>query len=87
MNLTSLYFLCYIVITLFIYFITPKKFQWIVLLISSVIFLFYDNLHISTILQALIVLVPSYILGRKIEKHTNTKQGKKLLILGIIIKL
>ncbi len=87
MNLTSLLFLGFVIITICIYFITPKKFQWIILLISSVIFLFYDNLHINTIIQALIVLIPSYILGRKIEGHSNTKQGKKFLILGIIIIL
>ncbi len=87
MNLTSLFFLCYVFITLCIYFITPKKFQWVILLISSVIFLFYDNLHVSTILQALVVLLPSYLLGKKIEGNSNTKQGKKLLILGIVLIL
>ncbi len=87
MSLTSLVFLLFCVITVLIYFIVPKKFQWIILLIASIIFLFYDNLHIGTILQALVILIPSYILARKIEKHANTKQGRTLLTIGILIIL
>ena len=85
MNLTSFVFLAFCAITIIIYFIVPKKFQWIILLISSIIFLFYDNLHINTIIQALVVLIPSYIIGIKIEKNYNTKKAKRFLILGIII--
>ncbi len=85
MSLTSFVFIIFCFITLAIYFIVPKKFQWIVLLVSSVIFLFWDNLHISTIIQALVVLVPTYLLGRKIEEHSNTKKGKILLVFGIFI--
>ncbi len=87
MTLTSLVFTLFCVITLIIYFIIPKKFQWIVLLISSLIFLFYDNLYISTIIQALMVLIPSYILGRLIEKNYDTKKAKIYLIIGIIVIL
>ncbi len=85
MNLTSLVFLGFCAITLFIYFIIPRKLQWVVLLISSVIFLFYDNLHISTVIQALLVLVPSYIIAIKIEENYNTKKAKNFLIFGTII--
>lgn len=85
MSLTSLVFLFFCIITIFIYFIVPKKFQWIILLVSSIIFLFYDNLHISTIIQALVILVPTYILGIKIEKCKDTKESKIFLTLGIVI--
>ena len=87
MSLTSLIFLFFCIITLFIYFIVPKKIQWIVLLISSVIFLFYNNLNISTILQALVVLISTYIFGILIDKYHNTKRAKVFLILGIFIIL
>ena len=76
MSLTSLTFVFFCIITLLLYFISPKKIQWIVLLISSIIFLFYDNLSTDTVIQSLIVLIPSYILGRKL-----------LLIVGIMIIL
>ena len=87
MNLTTLTFLVFCFITILIYFIIPKKFQWVVLLISSIIFLFYDNLHISTVVQALLILIPSYIIGIQIGKNSNTKKGKIFLIAGILIIL
>ena len=87
MLLTSLVFLAFCLITLVIYFIIPKRFQWVVLLISSVIFLFYDNFTIVTVIQALVVLVTTYILGILIEKHKDTKKSKLYLILGITIIL
>ena len=87
MNLTTLVFALFCIIVLTIYFIVPKKIQWIVLLVSSFAFLFYDNLNVYTIIEALIVLIPTYILGRLIEKHKNTNKSKLFLILGITIIL
>lgn len=87
MNLTSIVFFIFLVITLLMYFIMPKRYSWCVLLISSLIFLFYDNFSINTIMQAIIVLVPSYILGILIEKNKNTNKAKIFLLLGIIIIL
>lgn len=81
MSLTSFIFFAFCFITLTIYFIVPKRFQMYVLLIASLIFLFYDNLHIETIFQALIVLLSSYINGILIEKYYNTKKAKKILII------
>ena len=57
MALTSLVFALFSIITITIYFIVPKKIQWVVLLVSSVIFLFYNNLTVGTVVQALIVLL------------------------------
>ncbi len=87
MELMSLIFLVFCIITLFIYFIVPKKLQWIVLLLTSVIFLFWDNFSIETIIQALVVLLSTYISGRLIEKHLNTKRARLFLILGILLIL
>ena len=39
MNITSFYFLCFYVIILFVYYIFPRRVQWIVLLIANFIFL------------------------------------------------
>ena len=88
MNLTSLVFLAFCIITLGIYFIAPKKFQWFILLISSIIFLFWNNLSVSTVIQALLVLLVSYIFGILIDKyHDNTTKSKIFLIIGISIIL
>ncbi len=87
MELTSFIFFMFCLLTILIYFVIPKKFQWFVLLISSIVFLFWDNFSISTVMQAIIVLIPTYILGIQIEKYSNTKKGKWLLIIGIAIIL
>ncbi len=88
MSLTSLTFLFFGLMVLLIYFVVPKKIQWVVLLVSSVIFLFYDNLNVGTVIQALVVLVPTYFLGMAIYKNKDdAKKSKRYLILGILIIL
>ena len=87
MSLTSLVFLAFSIVTLFIYFIFPKKNKWFVLVVSSVIFLFWNNLTISTLAQALLVLLSSYIFGRLIDKYHDTKKAKLFLISGILVIL
>ncbi len=87
MCLTTFTFIAFCIITLFIYFIIPKKFQWIVLLVSSVTFLFWDNFNIETIIQALIVLMSAYVFGRLIDKYYDTKKAKRFLAFGILIIL
>ena len=87
MGLTTFTFMAFCIITLFIYFIIPKKYQWIVLLISSVTFLFWDNFNIETIIQALIVLMSAYVFGRLIDKYYDTKKAKRFLAFGILIIL
>ncbi len=87
MSLISFSFLLFCIITILIYFIVPKKFQWIILLISSICFLFYKNLNIYTIIQSLIVLLSSYSFGILIEKFRNEKKSKIFLLIGIFIIL
>lgn len=87
MNLISIVFMLFCIITIIIYFIVPKKFQWIILLLSSVIFLFYNNLSINTIIQALIVLISAYVFGILINQHHDSNKSKKFLVIGIIIIL
>ena len=74
MSLTSLVFFIFCFVTLIIYFIVPKKFQWFILLLSSIIFLFYNNLNVNTIVQLLLILLPSYVFSRLIEKNYNNQK-------------
>ncbi len=83
MNLTSLVFLFFYLIIFIIYFIVPKKFQWIILSISSFIFLFYHNLSFATISQALIALLSAYLFGILIEKNLENGKSRKFLLFGI----
>ena len=87
MNLTSFSFIIFCILTFTLYFSFPKKYKWIVLSVSSLFFLFYKNVTLSTLLQALIILFVSYFIGLKLEKNKNTKTGKKYLTFGILIIL
>ncbi len=87
MNLISFTFLIFCIFTIAIYFIVPKKSQWVVLLISSVIFLFWNNLTIATLLQALLVLLSAYIFARLIEKYKDTSKAKTFMLIGVFIIL
>ncbi len=87
MNLTSFVFLAFCFITLIIYFIVPKKIQWIILLLSSLVFLFYDNFSLFTVFQALLILLVSYFGGRLIEKYRDTKKETVILLCSIAIIL
>ncbi|HIU12388.1 MAG TPA: MBOAT family protein [Candidatus Onthocola stercorigallinarum] len=87
MILTKFNFFVFLFITLILYYILPKRFQWIILLISSIFFLFYDNFKIETILFILLVIVTSYICGRLIYRYKDTKKSKIVLLIGILLIL
>ena len=87
MSLVSLKFLFFCLFVIMVYFITPKKFQWIILLLSSIFFLFYKNFSFFSVLQALIVLITSYFFAIKIYQNKSSKKSKHFLILGITIIL
>ena len=87
MSLTSIIFALFSIIAVVIYFITSKRFKWIILLISSIFFLFYDNFSLYTIMQALVVLLSSYIFGLLIDKYKNTKSSNLFFLLGVGIIL
>ncbi len=87
MILTSLTFLFFSIIVILIYFIVPKRIQWIVLLASSLTFLFYNSLTVSNIISVLIVLISAYFGAILIQKYENTKKSKIFLILTILFIL
>ncbi len=87
MILTSLTFLLFCIITILIYFLVPKKLQWFVLLLSSIFFLFYNNLRVDTLIYVLLTLMTVYICALLIDKYSNTKKSKWILIGGIVIVL
>ena len=41
MQITSFAYLCFLIISLIVYYVIPKKAQWLVLLISSLVFFLY----------------------------------------------
>lgn len=88
MSITSLTFLIFIFITLFVYYIVPKRIQWVILLLSSlffyyvcsnigIIYVFITSLSIyigCLLFENIDVSTKTYI---KNNKSTLTKEAKK----------
>lgn len=86
MGLTTIVFAIFSILTIIIYFVVPKKIQWIILLLSSMIFLFYKNVNLATIIQALLILSTTYICSLLIHKYKDNQSKSKLwLIIGILL--
>lgn len=83
MSYASIEFLLFVLVLVFIYYIFPKKYRYIVLLIGSLIFyyLFSGKYIIFIILSSII----TYFSGRLIEKYNNKK--KLILIVSILLNL
>ena len=79
MVFTSISFIYYFLPLLLIcYFVVPKKFRNIILLMFSVLFYFYGKP--KYILLMLIEVFISYVIGLFIDKYKN----KNILIIGIL---
>lgn len=76
MLFTSYEFLGFILILFVLYYIVPKRFQWILLLISS--YLFYFTANPCYLIYISVTTISIYFLGCRIEKlHTERKQYLK----------
>lgn len=82
-SITFLYY--FLPIVLVIYYISPKKFRNLILLISSMLFYFFGEPKYGIIMVLSIISI--YFHGIWIEKERNTKYKKVPLISGIIISL
>lgn len=82
-NIVSFEFLIFISIVTFIYYLFPKKNQWLILLGFSLIFYFSQSL----IYYIVITTISTYILSLIISKSNNQKKNKLLVFLGIFINL
>ena len=78
MSFISAGFLFTIMITAFIYYLMPKKYQWVVLLIMS--FAFYATYGIKYMGYIIFTIISSYIFTIKIEACVDKKNRRRLLI-------
>ena len=77
--ITFIYY--FLPITIFLYFITPRKYRNIILLLSSLIFYFYGERNPLLIIACIL----NYLFGLLIDK---SKDHKKILLgIGIILNL
>lgn len=79
MNIVSFNFLMFISIVIFLYYIYPKKHQWVILLLFSLVFYLLN----SSITYILISAIITYFSSIKLNK----KKSKLLLFLSITINL
>ncbi|MBN1646259.1 MBOAT family protein [Candidatus Woesearchaeota archaeon] len=85
MLFNSLHFLIFFPIVVAIYFTTPHKYRWILLLISS--YYFYMSWKAEYIILIMISTVIDYIAGRKIHKSRSKKRKKYFLTLSILTNI
>ena len=86
MSLVSNLFILFVAASVLIYYLVPRRFQWIVLLAFSYIYYIAGGpRYVVFILFSTIVTWLLALLIEKTEGNGNHKGAKKLLILGLIL--
>ena len=81
MTYTSFYFYVFLSVTLVAYYVIPKAFRWLVLLLANFCFLWFATGDIKKIALFGLTIVISYAFSRAVEK----KKSKGILILSILV--
>ena len=82
MNFNSLEFLIYLAVVLFLYFVLPHKFRWILLLTAS--YYFYMSWNAMLIFLIVGTTLVSYLAGLFMEKTEDKRVRKLLLVLTLV---
>ena len=86
MVFSSITFLFYFLpIVLALYYIVPKKFKNIILLIASILFYFYGEP--KYVLLMIISIISTYMFGWLIDKQKNTPKAKLFLFTAIAVQV
>lgn len=85
MGLTNLTFFLFVFISLFLYYLIPKKYSYIVLFISSIVFLTFKNFSLLKLIYILIIYLTTFIGSYLLNK--NIKHKKLVLIISVLIIL
>jgi alginate O-acetyltransferase complex protein AlgI len=85
MDIKSLNFALFLPLVVLLYYISPQRFKWIVLLLSSIIFIAFNSLTSLTIL--VITIVINFFTAKGISKIKNLKQKQHFLWLTILANL
>ena len=73
MSFTSFEFFCFLAVTFLLYYILPKRTQWIVLLIAS--FVFYAFAGGFYLPYILITIISSYIVSMIIKRNADREKA------------
>ena len=87
MSLVSIEFIVFVIISLLLYYMIPKKYQWIMLLVSSISFYLIGGT--TAILYLIFTTLTTYFAGRLLGKYNKedkkyvdiTKKKKRLVVL------
>lgn len=86
MNITSFSFICFYVFVILIYYIIPRKCQWVILLASSILFLMAQGKPFLLCYPIFSVLV-CYFGTRWIESARSDKKRRAAMLLTVIANL
>ena len=82
MNFNSWQFLIFLPIVVLLYWILPKKFRWVMLLISS--YIFYMCWNPWLIFLIVFTTAVSYISGLLMEKYDSKKVKKACMVVTVV---
>ncbi len=89
MLITSLPFLLFFAATLGIYYILPKRYQWVGLFVFSIAFFHFSAADYTILYAVAAVLVTTLCAGRMAKAKTegNSRSAKRWLVLGLVVNL
>ena len=86
MLFSSIPFIYYFLpIVFLIYFLVPRKFKNFTLLVSSLIFYAWGEPKLTAVM--IISIATGYVSGLILEKYRNTKKGRLILCLSLLIPI
>lgn len=75
MTITTFFFFCYVAVLLILYYLVPKKLQWIILLFGSIGF--YASQNVKSLLFLGTAIVSNWLIGLWLQSESD-KQAKEL---------
>ncbi len=86
MEITSFFFLCFFAIVLSVYYLVPLKFQWIVLLIASIVFYILSDNGILIIYPCISIFV-TWICMRMLRKYNKSQiiARRRILFIEVFV--
>lgn len=84
MEITSITFFEFVALSLLIYWIVPKKYQWIILFVSSVLFYITATLW-YTLIYVIVSVISVFLATKYFQESKDKKKNKAVLILCLIV--
>lgn len=85
MDIKSLHFVLFLPIVVFIYYLAPQQFKWLILLLSSILFIAFNSLISVSILLAAIII--NFFSAQGISKIKKPNKKQYFLWLVILLNL